>query len=140
MLLGLVSILAAALSVLVSWLALSIEKPIILIPDFLKLQLSENPGIAFSIRIPSPWQEFLIVSALAAVCIIAVRSKLDRLSSIAFGLIIGGAIGNLFDRIGDGLVTDYISVGTFPVFNMADSCITVGAALLILHGLCIRKT
>ena len=56
-----------------------------------------------------------------------------KLNAAAFGLIIGGALANIADRLPDGLVTDYIQVGTFPVFNLADSCITVGAVLLIFE-------
>ena len=48
------------------------------------------------------------------------------------GLMLGGAIGNLIDRFTQGYVTDFISVGSFPVFNVADSCVTVGVGLLVL--------
>lgn len=109
-------------------------RPVVLIPGFLKLQLSENHGIAFSIDIPSPWKEILILSALTAICVIAVKSKPGTWASIGFGLIIGGALGNIVDRLPDGFVTDYISVGSFPIFNAADSCITVGAAILLIEG------
>lgn len=133
MLLFFISLAAALLSLLVSWAALGMQEPIIFFTG-LKLQLSQNAGIAFSISIPSPWEEILILSALTAVCIVAYRSKPDRLTTVAFGLIIGGAIANLLDRLPDGLVTDYIAVGTFPIFNAADTCITVGAALLMLEA------
>ena len=131
MILSLVSVLALLLSLLISFAASSLVKPIILIPGIFRLYLSRNPGIAFGIHIPSPWEEIIIISALAAVCIVAVRSKPGRLASVGFGLIIGGAVANLVDRFQDGFVTDYFSVGTFPIFNAADSCITVGAALLL---------
>lgn len=130
----LVSLSALTLSLLVTWAASGIVKPVTLIPGFFILKLSQNPGIAFSISIPSPWEELLILSALTAVCVYAVASKPDRFVSVAFGLIIGGAIANLIDRLPDGLVTDYVSVGTFPVFNAADSCITIGAVLLLLEA------
>jgi signal peptidase II len=129
-----VSILAVLFSLLVSWGASGLTQPIILLPGFIKLQLSHNPGIAFSISIPSPWEEILIISALTAVCVFAIRSKPNTLSSISFGLIIGGAVANLIDRIPDGLVTDYIAIGTFPVFNAADSFITIGAVLLLVES------
>ncbi len=129
----LVSISAAALSLLVNWLASGMTKAVSIIPGFLTLKLSHNPGIAFSISIPSPWEEILIVSALIAVCVFAVKSKPDRFVSTAFGLIIGGAVANIIDRLPDGFVTDYVAAGTFPVFNAADSCITIGAALLLLE-------
>ncbi len=57
---------------------------------------------------------------------------------IALGMQMGGAIGNLVDRLARGFVTDWISVGSFPVFNVADSCISVGAAVLII-GMWIQE-
>lgn len=133
MILFLVSISAAAISLLVNWVASGITKAVVIIPGFFTLKLSYNPGIAFSINIPSPWEEILIISALVSVCVFAVKSKPDRFVSTAFGLIIGGAVANIIDRLPDGFVTDYVSVGTFPIFNAADSCITIGAILLLLE-------
>jgi signal peptidase II len=54
---------------------------------------------------------------------------------LALGLQLGGALGNLVDRLTRGTVTDFISVGTFPVFNIADSCISCGVALLLVDML-----
>ncbi len=56
----------------------------------------------------------------------------DKLSAIGFGLVTGGAIGNLIDRIVYGHVIDFIDVRVWPVFNIADSAITIGVVLLIL--------
>jgi len=57
---------------------------------------------------------------------------------IALGMQMGGAIGNLIDRLTLGYVTDWFSVGSFPVFNVADSCISVGAAVLVI-GMWIQE-
>ena len=108
---------------------------IFIIGRFLRLSLSMNPGIAFSIRLPSPLQELLITGALLAVGYAAVRSKPEAMSSAAFGLIFGGAAANLVDRFIDGSVTDFIAVGTFPVFNLADATISVGVGLLLAENL-----
>ena len=54
------------------------------------------------------------------------------------GLQLGGAIGNLIDRISSGYVTDFISIGTFPVFNVADASISIGVAILIL-GMWVKE-
>ena len=113
-----------------AWLTSSVP----LIGSFARLSLSKNAGIAFSIKIPSPWQEIVILGALAAVFMLAMKSALTRFSSVGYGMIFGGAVANLIDRLPDGTVTDFIAVGTFPVFNVADSCITVGVALLLLDG------
>jgi len=105
--------------------------------SFAGFQLSHNPGIAFGLRLPPVAQEILIGIALILVAIIAVRHARQManrkwpMANISFGLILGGGIANIIDRIPDGLVTDFIQIGTFPTFNVADSCITVGAALLL---------
>jgi len=115
------------------------------IGSFAGFELSYNSGIAFGIQLPPIVQEVLIGIALVLVAIIAVRhiqkavscpserrtGRAGQLSAVSFGLILGGGIANVIDRIPDGLVTDFIQMGTFPTFNIADSCITVGAALLL---------
>ncbi len=118
-----------------AWLTSSVP----ILGSFVRFSLSKNAGIAFGIHIPSPWQEIVILGALAAVFMLAITSKLTRLSSVAYGIIFGGAIANLIDRFLDGTVTDFIAVGTFPVFNVADSCITIGVALLLVDGWISRK-
>ena len=66
-------------------------------------------------------------------------ARKSRLSAVGFGLILGGALGNLIDRIWQGYVTDFLDLGspirflqTFPVFNIADSALTVGVVLMML--------
>ena len=107
--------------------------PVRVLGDFAVLRHAENPGIAFGMRIPSPWQELLILAALALVTVIAVRAT-TTFSRVAYGLILGGALANVLDRFGDGYVTDYFAVGTFPVFNVPDSFITIGVALLLVES------
>lgn len=126
---------AFVLSLLTQWLAEMLTAPISLIGDFLTLHLSHNPGIAFSIMLPPELQTILIFGALIIVCIVAARSSHDPISQIGFGLILGGAVANVIDRLPDGLVTDYVAVGTFPVFNVPDACICIGAGLLLVEGL-----
>ena len=52
--------------------------------------------------------------------------------ALGFGLIIGGALGNIVDRFDDGHVTDFIQIGWWPLFNIADSCISIGVIILLL--------
>lgn len=119
----------------ITWAVRSyLDTPVSIIGDWFVLRHAENPGIAFGVRIPSPWQEILIFGALALVAFIAVKS-VTRFSRFAYGLIIGGALANVFDRFSDGMVTDYFSVGTFPIFNVPDSCITIGVALLLVESI-----
>lgn len=122
-----------------AWLArLHLDAPVRVLGEWFVLRHAENPGIAFGIRIPSPWQEVLILAALAAVGSIAVRST-TALSRVAYGLILGGALANVVDRFGDGFVTDYVAVGSFPVFNVPDSCITIGVALLLAESVGLMR-
>lgn len=134
-----IAVSAAVLSLLVSFAAGHLSAPVPIVGNFLRLTLSQNAGIAFGISLPSPWQEILILCALIVICVVAVQSTNDRISSIAFGLIIGGAGTNLIDRAMHGSVTDFIAIGTFPVFNLADVFITIGAGLLIIDTLHRRQ-
>ncbi len=129
-----IALLSCALSIACAYAAEGLAHSVPVLGSFASLTLSHNPGIAFGVRLPSPLQELLIGTALIAVVITAFRTH-QKLPLIAFGLIVGGAAANIIDRLRDGVVTDYFRVGTFPIFNMADSCITIGAALLILDAL-----
>lgn len=114
------------------------------IGDFLRFSLGYNTGIAFGISLGDSSRIFLIVVTLLTIGLIVwlFRSVDPRHKAqvIAFGLIMGGAIGNLLDRVfGKQGVVDFIDVGIgtnrFWTFNIADSGITVGAILLILASL-----
>jgi signal peptidase II len=116
------------------------------IPGFFDIVRSQNRGVAFGIfnDSTSEWRTtLLIVAALAAVALVSGMlwnaRKLDRYSVWGFSLILGGAAGNLFDRIVAGHVTDFLLlyIGSFqwPTFNVADSAIVVGSGLLLLDVL-----
>ncbi|ALM10408.1 MAG TPA: signal peptidase II [Candidatus Peribacter riflensis] len=100
--------------------------------SFVGLERSFNPGVAFGLTFV-PWLQMgLILVALLAVASM-VRTSQGRLQQAAFGLILGGGIANLIDRLRDGFVTDYFQVGTFPIFNVADSFITIGVLMLMME-------
>lgn len=116
------------------------------IPGFFDIVRSQNRGVAFGIfnDSTSEWRTvLLIVASLAAVVLVTGMlwnaHKLDRWSVWGFSLVLGGAAGNLIDRIVFGHVTDFLLlyVGSFqwPTFNVADSAICVGAGLLLLEVL-----
>lgn len=120
------------------------ESPITVIDGLLSFEFAENTGAAFGMfRGAGTW---LGVAAMVAVVIVAValRQVTDRREVVALGLVAGGAVGNLVDRIVrgagllDGSVVDWIRFPNFPNFNVADSAITIGAALLILVSLLHR--
>lgn len=114
-------------------------------PPVLTLVLAYNPGAAFSfLASGSGWQRyfFVIIAALASALIIYMMNKhrADRFLCFSLALILAGAIGNLIDRLWYGAVVDFVLVrwpggprllDPWPAFNLADSCITIGAVLLI---------
>ncbi|MFQ6607946.1 MAG: signal peptidase II [Fidelibacterota bacterium] len=98
----------------------------------------ENPGIAFGINIEGGSSFFMMASLLATLLIIIYlwRWRKGSLSiRISLSLILGGALGNLIDRFLFGKVVDFIQVGAggwyWPVFNVADSCVTIGMILFL---------
>jgi len=92
-----------------------------------------NTGAAFGM-LPSASLVFTIVAMIVSVAIVFYFPRVpDRQPILRFALALqlGGAVGNLIDRLLVGTVTDFISIGTFPVFNVADSSISIGVALLV---------
>jgi signal peptidase II len=112
--------------------------PVEVIPGVLDFVYTENFGASFSLFQDFGW--FLSLAAVVATGIVvnALRHARPLGEVIAFGLIGGGAVGNLIDRLArgegltDGGVIDWIRLPNFPVFNIADSSITVAVVLLIL--------
>jgi signal peptidase II len=107
------------------------------IPGVFHLTLIENTGVAFGLLRGWKWLP-VFVSAVAALAIVlyALRKKRVPLRTVtALGLVLGGALGNLADRVRFGYVIDFLDFRVWPVFNVADSCITAGVALLLLHML-----
>ncbi|HSW53426.1 MAG TPA: signal peptidase II [Sulfuricaulis sp.] len=112
---------------------------------FLNLVLVHNTGAAFGfLSGAGGWQNvFFIIVALAASAFILWMywrlSAQDRLLAVALMLVLGGAVGNLIDRLAHGYVIDFIDIyyGTWhwPAFNVADSAITIGAVLLVIDAL-----
>jgi signal peptidase II len=115
------------------------------LPPVVTLVLAYNPGAAFSfLASGSGWQRyfFLVIALVASVLIIymMIKHRSDRFLCFSLALVLGGAVGNLIDRLVSGAVVDFVLVrwpggprlfDPWPAFNLADSCITVGAALLI---------
>jgi signal peptidase II len=112
-----------------------------LIGDTVKFELARNSGSAFS-----GFQGYTPILAVLAIVITvfiarAVRKATDRWTLIGLVLVLGGALGNLSDRIARspgflrGHVVDFVAVGWWPLFNVADSCITIGAIILVVRTL-----
>lgn len=113
--------------------------PITLIPGLLDLRFTTNPGGAFSLGRTTPWI-FVAASILVSLAIVVTAFRHSSVAtSVALGLVLGGAIGNLTDRVLrgprlSGHVVDFIDVHLWPVFNLADSAIVVGAAVLAISS------
>ena len=110
---------------------------------FFNMVLVYNKGAAFSFLSDAPgWQTPLLIAfALVAIAIVGtllVRSPGRRLLCTGFALILGGALGNLIDRLRYGQVVDFLDFHAagwhWPAFNVADSAITLGAVLLVVEG------
>ncbi|MGF1738172.1 MULTISPECIES: signal peptidase II [Photobacterium] len=111
---------------------------------FFNLLYVHNTGAAFSfLSDAGGWQRWLFAAIALGVCAMLVfwMRKLpasQKLANVSYALIIGGALGNLFDRLYHGFVVDFLDfyVGTYhwPAFNIADMGICIGAGLIILEG------
>ncbi|MBI2472683.1 MAG: signal peptidase II [Planctomycetes bacterium] len=132
------------------WLVFSnLEKfgKLIVIPSVLNILRSTNEGVVFGL-FPGRTSAFIVFSAIAIVVILFIYIKSDKTiftSNLALGLVLSGAIGNLWDRVWFGCVRDFIDlhIGNkyhWPTFNIADSLICVGVFLLIFTSFSATKT
>ncbi len=148
---ALVAVPVVALDQLTKRLALELlvpHQPVPVVPGF-NLTLMFNTGAAFSFLAgASGWQRWFF-TAVALVVSAAIVVWLQRLPAgsrwlaAALGLILGGALGNLWDRLVLGHVVDFIDIyygrWSWPAFNLADSAITVGAVMLVIDALRARR-
>ena len=121
---------------------LTLGRPIKVIDGFWDWELAENPGAAFSMF--SDGTARWLLAAIAAVAIVAIGWMIartqphQRLQRLALGLVAGGAVGNLIDRVGLGVVTDFVRwrwhQHRWPIFNVADVVLVVGAGLIIIDS------
>jgi signal peptidase II len=120
--------------------------PVDVIGSFVQLRYTTNSGGAFSLLTGAPLFFGVMAMVIVGGIVYASRRAQPRSMLVALGLILGGALGNLTDRLlrDEGLlrgeVVDFVKVGIWPVFNVADSCVVVGGVLLaILLGRAERE-
>jgi signal peptidase II len=139
--------LAFAVFVVDQWLKTIVERSIRvgesveLVPDFLSLTHIKNDGGAFGILGGS--QAVLLAGSAVAVGVVLwmlLSGTPSTATTIGCGLILGGAAGNLLDRLSTGEVTDYVHFSFWYIFNAADAAITVGVVLLLLSALWPEST
>ena len=115
-----------------------------IVPGFFRLTHTENTGAAFSLFADSPshWKTTLLISfSVVAMVVVSVllwkQARALTMTGVALSLILGGAVGNLWDRVASGRVVDFLLIYykqyQWPVFNLADSSIVIGASLLVLE-------
>jgi signal peptidase II len=117
---------------------------IVIVPGWLDLTYTLNPGAAFSLfaTMPEGFRHvFFVALSIAAIIVLTVlltRPATPLSTSIACALILGGTLGNLIDRLARGRVADFIYFHhawfSYPVFNLADSAITVGVAIILIFS------
>ena len=131
--------------------SLEMFQQIVVIPDYFSWTLAYNTGAAFSFLADGGgWQRWLfaLIAVVVSTVLVVWLKRLgrdDTWLAIALALVLGGALGNLYDRIALGHVIDFILVHWqnrhyFPAFNFADSAITVGAIMLALDMFKSKKT
>lgn len=123
--------------------ALALHRPLELLP-FLNLTLMHNTGAAFSfLSDAAGWQRWFFVVVAVAVCTVLLLwlrrlGPNERGLAAALALVLGGAVGNVWDRLVYGHVVDFIDLHAagwhWPAFNIADSAITVGVVIILLDG------
>lgn len=128
---------------------LEYARPVEVIDSFFNLTLVYNYGAAFSfLSDAGGWQRwfFTVLAVAVSVVLVVWLSRLqrhERLLSVALALVLGGAVGNLYDRVTLGYVVDFIDLywgqHHFPAFNIADAGISIGAVLLIWESLFTGK-
>jgi signal peptidase II len=141
---ALIAVVVISLDRFTKWLVIKniiLDDAVPVFPGFFRLTHLENPGAAFSFlaESPSPFKTALLilfsVTALTVLLVLLWKNRNEfNAATVAMALILGGAIGNLWDRLSDGKVTDfldfYLGVHHWPPFNVADSAIVTGALLL----------
>jgi len=149
----LIAVAVLALDRYTKWLIshrLSMHDSMTVIPGFFRIIHTENPGAAFGIFADSPAQwkvGLLIVFSMVALLIVTAllwkTSHIMTSTGVGLALILGGAIGNLWDRIVSQRVVDfllfYIGRYQWPAFNVADSAIVIGACLLVFEIVFVKS-
>ena len=108
--------------------------------SLITLRLSHNPGVAFGFgdRLPGPALIAVTAIVTAVLAVAAIRGLFP--SRAAAGLVLGGAVANLVDRVIGGTVVDFLDLGWWPSFNVADAALSVGCGLLVLQSLRADQT
>ena len=123
--------------VLKTWAVDNLREKVIHVGDFLDLALVYNKGVAFGLGEGAA--PILVAIAIGGMLVVffAKKIRLTPLAVMGVGLVLGGAFGNVIDRVfrdTGGAVVDFVDFGWWPVFNFADAAIVIGSVLLVIWG------
>ena len=148
--LGLALVTAVLDQILKWWIVFAVMDPPrqVVVTPFFNLSMVWNRGMSFGLFAQdspfTPWILSAIAIAITAVLVVWLYRTTDRWSAAAIGFVIGGALGNVIDRIRFGAVADFLDFHLagyhWPSFNLADSAITVGVAMLLWEALISGKS
>jgi signal peptidase II len=146
-----IGLVAAALTLVLDqlskcWILESVMDPprLIAVAPFFNIVLVWNRGVSFGLfGGEAPWLLLAVAAAIIVVLLVWLTRARRRPLALALGLVIGGALGNAADRMVHGAVMDFLDFHAggihWPAFNIADSAITIGVALMLLDGLFERR-
>ena len=144
---GWVALIVVADQAAKSWVVANLDDGhhVQVIGSFVEIALARNSGAAFSRFQGMTPVLALVAIAISVVLVRVVRRTSDRWTVVGLVLVLGGALGNLVDRLTRspgflrGHVVDFVKIGSFPLFNVADACITCGAILLAGRSLVLDR-
>lgn len=139
----LIALAVVVIDQLTKWLVVNnmyLGEQIPILENLLYITSHRNRGAAFGILQDQMWLFFIITVVVVIGIVYYLQTQVKYIGTgIAFGLVLGGAIGNFIDRLFRGEVVDFIDVKIvgydFPIFNVADSCLVIGVVLLMLFTL-----
>ena len=139
---GWIALVVLVLDQLSKLAAQRLTQAVALVPGVLGLRYAENTGMAFGLLAGRPWLLGLLSGAVIIIGLAALRRyQLGRVANVAAMLMLGGAVGNMLDRLFRGYVIDMFEVlfMEFAVFNVADAALTLGCGLMIISLMLIPK-
>lgn len=145
-LIGLAAVIVALDQLTKSWVRANLPlhvswNPISWLDPIVTLTHVQNTGAAFGM-LPSLGGVFAVVAVVVVAMILLFYRRLAQgslLLQVTFGLQLGGAVGNLIDRLARGYVTDFVDLRWWPVFNVADSALVIGTILLAIYALFLDR-
>ncbi|MDD5213424.1 MAG: signal peptidase II [Candidatus Gracilibacteria bacterium] len=117
------------------WAKTNLHEHINVFYNLVYLKYVENTGIAFSIPLTGLFQKIITIAIIISIFYYYIKYesiKKNKLIDLSFGLILAGALANAYERIFNGVVTDFIGLQYFAIFNLADSFISIGVIIYLI--------